>query len=163
MGMNPQKRHARHAIAKTKVSFTESDDDQEPAVRGAGGDTEGVADDQPADEPELRASTGADGAGQGAEPVDMEAVAPGPEREFHCEVCDKRVLLTDDAAYRAGWDYPPFIGQWGILSPRTCGDCGVEDTAWWQVITQAKTPPVNLSEKHLATVQRILAEQPPAT
>ena len=29
-----------------------------------------------------------------------------------------------------GWDYPPRMGTFGIVSPRTCGDCSMMDTLW---------------------------------
>jgi len=77
------------------------------------------------------------------------------KREYLCEVCEKTETLTETEAYEAGWDYPPFIGNWGIVSPRTCPNCTIEHTAYWHIITKGTH---NLPEKHVATVQRILAE-----
>lgn len=74
--------------------------------------------------------------------------------EYLCEVCDTKETLTEEQAYSAGWDYPPFIGLWGILSPRTCPNCTVEGTAYWAVITGAP-----LTEKHEATIRRVLEER----
>lgn len=75
---------------------------------------------------------------------------------YICEVCDKTEDLTPEDAYQQGWDYPPFIGTFGVVSPRTCGDCGIEHTAWWALVRG--TLPRDLNEKHKATVRRILEE-----
>ena len=50
-----------------------------------------------------------------------------------CEVCGKTELLTPEQAHAQGWNYPPKKGEFGILSPRICGDCPVEATAWWAI------------------------------
>jgi hypothetical protein len=76
--------------------------------------------------------------------------------KYLCEVCGKEEELTEKEAYEAGWDYPPFIGQWGVVSPRTCGDCGIEKTAYWAVITD-QVPTV----AQLVTIERIIHETPP--
>lgn len=78
---------------------------------------------------------------------------------YICEVCDKVEELTVEEAYKAGWDYPPFLGAWGAISARTCGDCGIRDTAWWQLAVEKKSFE-ELSEKHGATVVRIVMEVP---
>lgn len=77
--------------------------------------------------------------------------------EYVCEVCGRRETLTEKAAFDAGWDYPPFIGQWGVVSPRTCGGptCGIQHTAYWAIVSGHE-----LSEKHIATIERIQAEVP---
>lgn len=75
--------------------------------------------------------------------------------EYVCEVCDRTEQLTEEAAFDAGWDYPPFIGAWGVVSPRTCPDCTMTMTAWW-----ALTQGVELTDRHQATVARIQAEAP---
>lgn len=51
--------------------------------------------------------------------------------EDRCEVCETTELLTPEEAYQAGWDYPPKMGEWGVISPRTCGGCGIDRTLWW--------------------------------
>ncbi len=48
-----------------------------------------------------------------------------------CEVCGKRETLTAAEAFRAGWDYPPRMGGFGLIGPRTCGECQMKDTVWW--------------------------------
>ena len=47
-----------------------------------------------------------------------------------CEVCGKTKIMTPEEAFNEGWDYPPRMGTFGVVSPRTCGDCGMEDTLW---------------------------------
>jgi hypothetical protein len=76
--------------------------------------------------------------------------------EYLCEVCGKRQDLTEQEAFQQGWDYPPFMGMWGVLSSRTCGTCTIERTAYWHVLTKgtADIPP-----NHLATIKRVLAER----
>lgn len=48
----------------------------------------------------------------------------------YCEVCGKKEYITAEQAFNNGWDYPPQMGAFGVLSPRTCGDCGIMDTLW---------------------------------
>src|SRR5688572_10204430 len=76
--------------------------------------------------------------------------------EYLCESCDKRESLTEEQAYNAGWDYPPFIGIWGVVSPRTCPDCTIETTAYWALLREGVE---GLNEKHQETIKRILAER----
>lgn len=56
-----------------------------------------------------------------------------------CEVCGKRESLTAQQAFQAGWDYPPTIGPFGVIAPRTCGNCGIKDTLWWAVTVEKKS------------------------
>lgn len=79
--------------------------------------------------------------------------------DFLCETCGITAKLTDDEAYDAGWDYPPFIGMWGVISPRTCPDCPMETTAWWAIL-QSDKQDINLSQHHQETAVRIMAEIP---
>lgn len=51
----------------------------------------------------------------------------------YCEVCGKRELLTADEAFEQGWDYPPRMGKFGRLSPRTCGNCLITGTLWMKL------------------------------
>lgn len=48
-----------------------------------------------------------------------------------CEVCGKAKIMTPEQAFNEGWDYPPRMGAFGVVSPRTCGNCGMVDTLWW--------------------------------
>lgn len=74
-----------------------------------------------------------------------------------CEVCGLEEMLTASEAYSAGWDFPPKMGVWGVVSPRTCGNCSIHLTAWWQLAAENVTHE-DLSDKHKATVKRILSE-----
>jgi hypothetical protein len=74
-----------------------------------------------------------------------------------CEVCDKSETLDIASAFEQGWDYPPRMGAFGIISPRTCGSCGIEDTLWWQLMVD-KVDVKDLDEKYKKTLTRILAE-----
>lgn len=71
-----------------------------------------------------------------------------------CEVCDTEAELTSEQGYREGWDFPPKMGVWGIVSPRTCGNCTIDKTAWFAAF--AKKP---WTDRHQKTVERILKEQ----
>ncbi len=81
-----------------------------------------------------------------------------PVSRYECEVCGKVETLTDREAFEAGWDYPPFIGTWGIISPRTCGDCGIEKSAYWFILKRTAEDMENIPEQHVNTIKRILAE-----
>lgn len=75
--------------------------------------------------------------------------------EYLCETCGKHETLTEKEAFEAGWDYPPFIGAWGVVSPRTCGECSIDTTAWWHLTLHGSD---DLPERHRATIARIIAE-----
>jgi hypothetical protein len=74
-----------------------------------------------------------------------------------CETCGKEEMLTSEEGFNQGWDYPPRMGAFGIVSPRTCGNCLIDTTLWWE-ITCNKTPVGMLSQRHLRTMERILGE-----
>lgn len=74
-----------------------------------------------------------------------------------CEVCGKEEILTPEEAFEQGWDYPPKMGSFGILSPRTCGDCLMIDTLWFRLLYR-NLDINNLSEKDKETLTRILNE-----
>ena len=78
----------------------------------------------------------------------------------YCEVCGRKEFITAEDAHDSGWDYPPKIGMFGLLSPRTCGDCNMQQTLWWKV-DQQRIPVVfegNLTEKEKETWERIKNE-----
>ena len=58
----------------------------------------------------------------------------------YCEVCGKKEFITAQEAFDNGWDYPPNMGHFGLLGPRTCGKCQLKDTLYWKVNTQKKVP-----------------------
>lgn len=74
-----------------------------------------------------------------------------------CEVCGTDEILTPEAAHEAGWDYPPKMGVFGVVSPRTCAQCSVSQTAWWALTVDGFTVDM-LSESQRAAVERILGE-----
>jgi len=81
-----------------------------------------------------------------------------PEKFLHiCEVCGKTEMLSVEEAFNDGWDYPPRIGTFGVLSPRTCGDCAMTDTLWWRLINK-QTDMEHLSEKDIELIKRIKGE-----
>ena len=59
--------------------------------------------------------------------------------EHWCEACDTTAILTCEEAFEAGWDCPPRMDAWGVVSPRTCGDCGIEQTLWWALTVEKKS------------------------
>lgn len=74
-----------------------------------------------------------------------------------CEVCGKQEFLYPQEAYEAGWDYPPKMGQFKILSPRTCPNCTMDKTVWWELMMKKKT--INdLTDNQKETIKRILNE-----
>jgi len=77
--------------------------------------------------------------------------------EYECEGCGLKETLTQRDAFNKGWDYPPFMGEWGIVSPRTCANCGIDTTAYWHLVTNNGD---EVPEKHLITIRRIIAEVP---
>lgn len=75
-----------------------------------------------------------------------------------CEACDRDEILTPEEAYQQGWDYPPKMGAFGVVSPRTCPDCTVDKTVYWMIITHNGDSPPQLDERQMAIIQRIRDE-----
>lgn len=78
----------------------------------------------------------------------------------YCEVCGAKVFCTAQDAFNAGWDYPPQLGAFGFLGPRTCGECDITGTLYWKVQQQALPIVVEsmLTEEELKTWKRIKNE-----
>ena len=79
----------------------------------------------------------------------------------YCEVCGRKEYITAEEAFDDGWDYPPNIGFFGLLGPRTCGDCRMADTLYWKIQTGGGLPIVlegELSPEELITWRRIKGE-----
>ncbi|MBQ3553653.1 MAG: AAA family ATPase [Clostridia bacterium] len=78
----------------------------------------------------------------------------------YCECCGTKVYCTAQEAFDAGWDYPPRVGSFGLLSPRTCDKCNITDTLFWKVQQQSLPLVIekSLTEKELKTWQRIRNE-----
>ena len=77
--------------------------------------------------------------------------------EHICEVCGITKVMTPQEAFEEGWDYPPLMGSFGVISPRTCGNCLITETAWWALVHDKKQMK-DLSNKQKETIQRILNE-----
>lgn len=74
-----------------------------------------------------------------------------------CEVCGKTEILTPEEAFNEGWDYPPRMGDLGIVGPRTCGDCPINLTVWWALVVEKKRVS-ELSQQQKETIKRIQGE-----
>ena len=77
--------------------------------------------------------------------------------EYICEVYGITKVMTPQEAFKEGWDYPPLMGSFGVVSPRTCGNCLITETAWWALACDKKQIK-DLSNKQKETIQRILNE-----
>jgi hypothetical protein len=75
-----------------------------------------------------------------------------------CEVCGKQEDLTPAEGFYQGWDYPPRLGSFGVVSPRTCGDCGIDKTLYWRIINTPKGEQYHATDKDIELVKRIQAE-----
>lgn len=76
------------------------------------------------------------------------------------EACGASGRFTPDEAWAAGWDYPPRVGAFGVIAPRTCGDGDAKNTVWWQLVI-LRVPVEQLEERRLATAERIVREAIP--
>ena len=76
---------------------------------------------------------------------------------YTCEVCGKTAVLTQEEAYQFGWDYPPFMGAYGVVSPRTCPDCLMMETAWAALMLR-EIPYEELTDRQKEAIQRINRE-----
>ena len=78
----------------------------------------------------------------------------------YCECCGKKAFITSKEAFDAGWDYPPRMGSFGLLGPRTCGECDITSTLYWKVQQQAFPIVVEsmLTKEELKTWRRIKNE-----
>lgn len=74
-----------------------------------------------------------------------------------CEVCGKTEVLNSEAAFQAGWDYPPRMGVFGVVSPRTCGSCTIDNTLWWALAVD-KVAVEDLTDSQKVTFARIAGE-----
>lgn len=72
-----------------------------------------------------------------------------------CESCGKEEVLTSDQGFEKGWDYPPRMGAFGVISPRTCGSCPITTTLWWRLQSEGLT---ELSKRDADIAERIRLE-----
>ena len=77
-----------------------------------------------------------------------------------CETCGREELLTSSEAFNAGWDFPPRMGTFGVISPRTCPNCPMTSTVWWAISVE-KLSTDDLTARQLKVLGRILEEVPP--
>lgn len=75
-----------------------------------------------------------------------------------CESCGVEKVLTPAEAWNDGWDYPPMMGVFGIVSPRTCGKCDITTTLWWRIINSKKGTPYTLTDADRVVYERITGE-----
>ncbi len=79
----------------------------------------------------------------------------------YCEVCGRKEFITADDAFDSGWDYPPQMGHFGLLGPRTCRNCTIENTLFWKIKLSGGLPIVleeKLTKEERITWRRIKAE-----
>lgn len=74
-----------------------------------------------------------------------------------CEVCGRTEILTPQEAFDQGWDYPPMMGSFGIISPRTCPNCSIMDTVWAALTLHGKNVD-ELAGHQKQTIERIVSE-----
>lgn len=74
-----------------------------------------------------------------------------------CEVCGADEILTPSEAFEAGWDYPPRMGVFGVISPRVCPRCPMNRTVWWALAVDRLSPD-QLSVTQQVVVARIFGE-----
>ena len=81
------------------------------------------------------------------------------EARLHCicEVCGRDEILTPGDAYTAGWDYPPRMGSFGVVSPRVCPKCLMSQTVWWAIAMDGFTEDM-LTPEQRGVIARIQAE-----
>ena len=92
--------------------------------------------------------------------VEVKFVVPEKFRHICCS-CGKSMMLSSKEAFEMGWDYPGKEGIYkempnhgfGILLPRTCGDCGITQSLYWRMMVGEK-----LSKKDYETIERIQNE-----
>ena len=84
-----------------------------------------------------------------------------------CEVCGATKIMTPEQAFSEGWDYPPRMGMFGVVSPRTCGNCTVEGTLWMSLQSGEIKSVDDMTSEQLVVLERILNEpmsiMPPET
>jgi hypothetical protein len=74
-----------------------------------------------------------------------------------CEICEKHEILTPEEGYKAGWDYSPYMYPFKVISPRTCPNCGIENTVWADIPLRHKSFN-ELTTKQKEVVKRIYKE-----
>lgn len=78
-----------------------------------------------------------------------------------CEHCGKTAVFEDeDGPFNAGWDWPPRLGSWGVISPRNCESlgCNISTTVWWKISGMGGDAQ-ELTERQREVVARIVLER----
>lgn len=78
----------------------------------------------------------------------------------YCECCGQKKFMTPQEAFDEGWDYPPKMGVYAVISPRTCGKCSITDTVWWKLNMnkEQKILLEDLSDREKTVINRIIFE-----
>ena len=77
---------------------------------------------------------------------------------YICEHCGNVARYqTPEEAFNDGWDYPPKMGSFGVISPRTCGNCTIDTTVYWKLVAE-HVAPEDLELKDKETLIRIINE-----
>ena len=78
----------------------------------------------------------------------------------YCECCGQKKFMAPQEAFDEGWDYPPKMGVYAVISPRTCGKCSITDTVWWKLNMnkEQKISLEDLSDREKAVINRIIFE-----
>lgn len=78
--------------------------------------------------------------------------------KYICENCDRTEIYDNpQVAFDLGWDYPPKMYEFKMISPRTCPNCSIDTTIWWALMLENKTLS-ELSDKQKVCLKRILNE-----
>lgn len=90
-----------------------------------------------------------------------------PHRFLHvCDGCGKREILSSREAFEQGWDYPgpdgiykdmPSYG-FGVLAPRTCGQCTIDKSLYWKLTMDKDAPNCMKQEEIEKALERIRNE-----
>lgn len=73
-----------------------------------------------------------------------------------CEVCGKTEDLEAEVGFDAGWDYPPRMGAFKVLSPRTCPNCPINKTLWWRITAEGSN--IELTDEDEVFLRRVNSE-----
>lgn len=74
-----------------------------------------------------------------------------------CEVCGLQESLTPKEGYDKGWDYAPYMYPFRVVTPRSCPNCGITKTVWFELVAK-HTPLDKLTEKQIQIIKRIQEE-----
>lgn len=90
-----------------------------------------------------------------------------PHRFLHvCDGCRKQEILSSREAFEQGWDYPGPDGIYkdapnygfGIVAPRTCGQCTIDKSLYWKLTVDKDASNCMNSEEIAEALERIWNE-----